>query len=185
MKYVDVKNISGFIPQIKLIKKSQFHIVDIPVTGDAPKDIVNAYFYKKGEKRASKRYTYIAKVGHKHYPIETITEYLLNQLGSCFGIEMAESEIAAIPYANKSQIRFFSKYFLKEGELLIHGADIYAAYYNDDSIISLIEAQKMEKDMITVQEAKKAILYSFPNNPEILGCYCKLLLFDALIGNND
>jgi hypothetical protein len=185
MKYVDVKNVSGFIPKIKLLKKSQFHVIDIPVTGDAPKDIVKAYFYKRGVKRSSKRCTYIAKVGHKHYPIETITEYLLNQLGNCFGINMAESEIAAIPYFNRKQIRFFSKYFLSEGEFLIHGADIYAAYYNDDSIISLIEAQKMEKDLITVQEAKKAILYSFPNNPEILNNYCKLLLFDAIVGNND
>jgi hypothetical protein len=124
-------------------------------------------------------------VGHKHYPIESITEYLLNNLGNYFGMEMAESEIAAIAYPHNTQIRFFSKYFLKQGELLVHGADIYAAYYNDDTIISQIEAQKMEKDLITVQEAIKAILYSFPNNPEILDAYCKLLLFDALIGNND
>ncbi|MBK8055422.1 MAG: HipA domain-containing protein [Saprospiraceae bacterium] len=185
MKYVDVKNISGFIPKLKLLKRIHFQVVDIPVTGDAPKDIIKAYFYKKGELRASKSHTYIAKVGHKHYPIESITEYLLNNLGNYFGMEMAESEIAAIAYPHNTQIRFFSKYFLKQGELLVHGADIYAAYYNDDTIISQIEAQKMEKDLITVQEAIKAILYSFPNNPEILDAYCKLLLFDALIGNND
>ena len=185
MKYVEVKNISGFIPDVKLLKKSQFQNIDIQVTGDAPKDIVQAYFYKKGEIRKSRRNFYIAKVGHKHYPIESITEYLLNQVGLYFGIEMAESELAAIPYTSSTQIRFFSKYFLKEGELLIHGADIYAAYYNDDNIINMIEAQKMEKDLITVQEAQKAIQYSFPNNPEILKAYGKLLLFDALIGNND
>ncbi|MFZ1703568.1 MAG: HipA domain-containing protein [Saprospiraceae bacterium] len=158
--------------------------MDIPIGGDAPKEIVQAYFYKKGEIRSKKWPVYIAKVGHKHYPIESITEHLLNKLGNFFGMEMADSELAYISYSNNKQIRFFSKYFLdQKREQLIHGADIYAGYLNDEEIIKLIE--KQERDIIIVQEAKKAIEHLFPESPEILKQYIKLLLFDALIGNND
>lgn len=185
MKYVEVKNISGWVPNIKCLKKKHFQTLDITPTGDAPKDFVQAYFYRKGEKRVSKKLKYIAKVGHKHYPIESITEYLLNQLGAAFGLKMAESDLGAINYSGRSQIRFFSKYFLNKNEQLVHGADIYAAYLNDDQIINQIEVAKMEKELITVQEAKKALEYLYPQNPELITEYCKLLLFDALVGNND
>jgi len=186
MKYEKILNVSGYIPPCKVLKRRHYKLHDFLPGGDAPKDFISAYFYKAGEIRAKKWNYYIAKVGHKHYPIESITEHLLNELGSIFGMTMAESELAFVHYSGENQIRFFSKYFMnRQSEQLIHGADIYAAYLGDEEIIKQIEAANKEGEMITVQEAKFAIAYLFPKNPEIFTEYLKLLLFDALVGNND
>lgn len=186
MRKEDIIKISGHIPNHTFLKKKHYSVINIPVSGDAPKEVVRAYFYKPGTLRAQKWSTYIAKVGHKHYPIESITEYLLNNLGTAFGLEMAESELSYIQYSSDKQIRFFSKYFLdQKNEQLIHGADIYAAYLDDLDMIKQIEIEGKERDIITIQEARRAILFLFPNNPEIFKEYIKLLLFDALVGNND
>lgn len=186
MKYVDLKEISGKIPACKELKKSHYKTLDFDVSGDAPKDFIEAYFYKKDKIRAGKRNLYIAKVGHKHYPIESITEHLLNKIGEIFEMKMAESELAFIRYSNVKQIRFFSKFFLnRNNEQLIHGADIYATYLGDENIIKQIEKENKERELITVQDAKLAIAYLFPKNIEIFEQYIRLLLFDALVGNSD
>ncbi|MBK5203666.1 MAG: hypothetical protein JJE45_08110 [Prolixibacteraceae bacterium] len=36
---------------------------------------------------------YIAKHDHKHYPVEVITEHLLNRIGTVLGFNMAHSEL--------------------------------------------------------------------------------------------
>jgi HipA-like C-terminal domain len=186
MRKEDIQRVSGHIPEYGVLKKKHYTVINITVSGDAPKEVVRAYFYKKGNQRIHKWPLYIAKVGHKHYPIESITEYLLNKLGTIFGLNMAESELSYVQYSSSKQLRFFSKYFLdQQNEQLIHGADIYATYLDDQDIIIQIEAEKKERDIITVQEAQHAILNLFPNNSEIFKEYIKLLLFDALIGNHD
>jgi hypothetical protein len=186
MKYEELLNISGHIPKGKNLKKKHLRVHDWFPGGDAPKEFIQAYFYKKGEIRANEWRYYIAKVGHKHYPIESITEHLLTELGFIFDMDMAKSELAFILYSSKTQLRYLSQYFLNlHTEQLINGADIYAAYLGDDDIIKEIEAAKKEGDMITVKEAKLAINYLFPNNPEIFIAYIRLLLFGALVGNND
>lgn len=186
MDYQKIINYSGYIPKCNQLKSKNFKTEDWFPGGDAPKDFIRAYFYKKGELRASKWNHYIAKVGHKHYPIESITEHLLNEIGRIFNMNTAESELSYIQYASETQIRFFSKYFLNSNsEQLIHGADIYATYLGDENIIKEIDAANKERDLITVQEAQLAIAYVFPKNPELFEEYIKLLLFDALVGNND
>jgi len=186
MRKEDIQKVSGYIPEYGILKRKHYSVINITVSGDAPKEVVRAYFYKKGNQRSHKWPMYIAKVGHKHYPIESITEYLLNKLGTIFGLNMAESELSYVQYSTSKQLRFFSKYFLDhKNEQLVHGADIYATYLDDQDIIIQIEAEKKERDIITVQEAQIAILNLFPNNPEIFKEYIKLLLFDALIGNHD
>lgn len=186
MKFENILIYSGLIPKCKALKKQHYELHDFLPGGDAPKDFIKAYFYKKGEIRSNKWNYYIAKVGHKHYPIESITEHLLNDLGTIFGLNMAESELACVHYSGKNQIRFFSKYFMdRRSQQLIHGADIYAAYLGDEEIIQQIEDANEERDLITVQEAMLAIAYLFPENNEIFAEYIKLLLFDALVGNND
>ena len=91
MKYEDILKISGKIPKCKILKKKHFEQCEWFPGGDAPKDFIKAYFYKKGHIRANNWCYYIAKVGHKHYPIESITEYLLNNIGQIFGMNMQET----------------------------------------------------------------------------------------------
>lgn len=98
---------------VPVIKRCNYVIVQgVSVTGDAPKVIVRVYNRREGRhyfKRNKRRWSiYIAKTGHKWYPIESLTEYLLNLLGNDFGLNMAESSVAMIG----GQLRFLSKYFL-------------------------------------------------------------------------
>jgi hypothetical protein len=62
-------------------------VVDISIAGDAPKDFIKVYEYEKVRKTSPHLWTpYIAKVGHKWYPIESITEYLMNRTGEVLGM---------------------------------------------------------------------------------------------------
>ncbi|HYX07374.1 MAG TPA: hypothetical protein VE912_11630 [Bacteroidales bacterium] len=128
---------SGFNPKpgsIPFVKKHQYFIVtDIAIMGDAPKDFIRYYHYGVGRKSNSKTWPlYIAKHGHKHYPIEAITEHLLNCIGEVLEFNMADSELGWFG----GQVRFLSRYFLSErhNQVLDHGADLYAGYLTDRAL---------------------------------------------------
>ena len=172
------------IPTIKNCNYTTIH--NISVSGDAPKAIIRIHhpnqrhYFKKNKHRWS---IYIAKTGHKWYPIESMTEYLLNLLGKDFGLNMAESSIAMIG----GQLRFLSKYFLTtQWEELVHGADIFAGYLGDKELVEQIEEQQLSRDLFTLQFVEKAIDYQFSyQKSEIMNHLVRLLLYDALVGNND
>ena len=110
-----IENYSGlqrtFVKGVRVIKKRDYFVQEVTLTGDAPKRFISIYNYSGSNawRRKNKQHwtQYIAKTGHKWYPNESITEYLLNQLGTIFGIKMAESDLAII----NNQLRFLSKYF--------------------------------------------------------------------------
>lgn len=182
-----IEKFSGFragLGKIEVLKKHNYYVTDQPVSGDAPKKFIKLYEFGSGAKRNSKKWpAFIAKTGHKWYPIESITEYLLNRLGEALNIRMAESKLA---YGG-SQIRFLSKYFLREDQQLVHGAQIYAGYLGDDQdFVDEIEKNKLAKEWLTLQITQKAIMKFFPMYAdEILEDLVRMLLFDAWVGNND
>ena len=157
------------------------------VMGDAPKELVRIYSYSKDNhfrKINVKRWPlYIAKTGHKWYPIESITERLLCRFGEVFGLRMAESGLAMIG----GQVRFLSKFFLNGAdEELVHGAEIFAGYIGDEELVAQIEEQQLSRDMFTLQFVEKSVEYQFAFcRDEIMREFIKMLLFDALVGNND
>ncbi len=126
---------------------------------------------------------YIAKTGHKWYPNESITELLLNNVGSALGLTMAKSKLAII----SGQLRFLSEYFLPSPEYeLVHGADIFADYVMDKVWVEDVEQKKLARKFFTFQFAEKAIQKAFPQNfSDLLPEFVKLLIFDAIVGNND
>ena len=82
IKALSIKGYGGFKPKAGCIpypKKHQYYIVtDIAITGVAPKDFIRYYHFGTGRKIIPKSWPlYIAKLGHKHYPIESITEHLI------------------------------------------------------------------------------------------------------------
>lgn len=162
-------------------------IKDVTLTGDAPKGFVRIYEYQHGSKvRRNNPATwplYIAKTGHKWYPIESITEHLLNRLGSVFGVRMADSKIGII----NGQLRFLSRYFLNPSkETLVHGAEIFAGYLEDQALVESIEKANLSRDLFTMQFVERAVAKAFPEEKHvIMGDLVKLLLFDAMVGNND
>jgi len=189
-KIKEIENYSGVNIReihrlVKPLRKGYHEVIHVPLGGDAPKDFIRVYKYGEAFKRDVKNWSkYLAKVGHKWYPIESITEYMLNKLGETLGLKMAKSELRLAD----EQLRFLSKYFLAPDENLIHGAQIYSTFLNeqDTTFVDEIEEKRMSKELLTFQLTKQAIEFVFPQQSEtILENLVQLLVFDAIVGNND
>lgn len=175
---------------VSAVKRSNYFVDDfITVDGDAPKKFIGIYDHQMlGNKHKANRKNwirYIAKTGQKWYPIESITELLLNRLGIIFGLQMADSRIAMIG----GQLRFLSRYFLNPmKEELVHGADILAGFLNEDSphFVEEVDKQKLTREWFTLQFVESAVSNMFLyQKEEIMRELVKLIIFDALVGNND
>lgn len=175
---------------VDVIKHNNYFVDDsISIDGDAPKKFIGIYDYQllgsKHKANHNNWIRYIAKTGHKHYPIESITELLLNRLGAIFGLKMADSKLAMIG----GQLRFLSRYFLNASkkEELVHGADILAGYLNDSSqFIEEVDKQKLTREWFTLQIIDSAVSNMFLyQKDEIMHELMKLIIFDTLVGNND
>jgi len=179
---------SGFSPKfgdIEIAKKHNYCVIkDVAVTGDAPKDIIRYYEYGHSLKIKTKKWPiYIAKLGHKYYPLESITEQLISDIGKWFGFNLADSKICSIG----GQIRFLSRYFLKKHtDELYHGADMYAGYLNDKQFVDDIELQRMTQAFFTISFTRDVLTHFFKDSfNEVFKSFMLMLFFDALIGNND
>ena len=190
LKTENIENYSGVKIALKgcipPLRKGYWKELKFFPGGDAPKNFIAVYQYEEESKiRKSNADTwprYIAKVGHKWYPLESINEYLLNQIGEVLDLKMASSQLMM---AGK-QLRFLSRYFLTKTDSLEHGAQIFAGYMNDLNFVEIIEQQGLARKFFTFQFAESAIKQMFPKEAElILTDFVKMLVFDALTGNND
>jgi hypothetical protein len=170
---------------IPVLKKNDYIINNDSVGGDAPKNVINVYEYGRVKKNnPSKWIKYIAKIGHKWYPNESITEQLLTDLGKCFSINIANSKL----FYAENYIRFFSEHFHTKEQILEHGSDILSSYMNEDNTtwIDDLEKQKKLKKDINILDVINAIKFIYINEAEsILHSFFHMLLFDAFTGNND
>lgn len=179
---------SGFSPKvgdIEIAKKHNYCVIkDVSVTGDAPKDVIRYYEYGHSLKVKTKKWPiYIAKLGHKYYPLESITEQLISDIGKWYGFNLADSKICSLG----GQIRFLSRYFLKKHtDELYHGADMYAGYLNDKQFVDDIELQRMTQAFFTISFTRDVFSHFFKDSfNEVFKSFMLMLFFDALIGNND
>lgn len=169
------------------LKKGHWYALDLAMTGDAPKDFLSVYEYgapgcKRGRRKSWPRY--IAKVGHKWYPNESITEHLITRLGQSLMMDIADSRIMHV----RGQVRFFSRYFLKGSEYLLHGADIFASYLedHDKAFVQGVEDEGKSPEFFDYDFVAASIRAMLPDTAElILQKFHRMLAFDALIGNND
>ena len=174
---------------VPTIKRCNYFVDDsVTINGDAPKKFIGVYSYPlpehKRKRHKSNWVRYIAKTGQKWYPVESITELLLNNLGTIFGLSMAESKIAMIG----GQLRFLSRYFLNSRkEELVHGADIIAGYLNESpDYVEKVDEQKLTRELFTLQFIEEAITNMFVyQKDDILHDLVRLIIFDAVVGNND
>lgn len=182
-----IKTHSGFEvishPTIQPLREGFFCKVHAAVSGAAPKDFLRVYEYGRGRKKHLETWpAYIAKVGQKCYPNESITEHLIVRVGQLMNLNMAASRLMWV----RGQLRFLSKYFLRPDESLIHGAEIFAGHLADKEFVALVEEEDMERDIFTFQVVEEAVRSRFPNQAkEIMQGFVKLLGFDAVVGNND
>ncbi len=170
--------------KICIAKRHRYSIIkNVAVTGDAPKDIVRLYEYGIVPKQKFKSWpVYIAKLGHKWYPNESITEQFLTDVGNAFGFNMAQTKLCLIG----GQIRLLSKYFLSNDEKLEHGAEIYAAYLEDRQFVEEVEQMKLTQDFFTITFTNKVMEERYPDfSAQIFRKFMHTLFFDALVGNND
>jgi HipA-like C-terminal domain len=154
----------------------------LSVMGDAPKDFVTDNEPNSDKrKRIKPRASYIAKVGSKWYPNESVVEEFLTRIGQCFDVVIAESKLRIIA----GQVRFMSKFFLKPSEQLTHGAEILAQSIGKDDYDKLAE-EKKESEYFSFQMICEAIKNAFPEyHQAIVGDLIEMLVFDALVGHND
>ncbi|MEO0779179.1 MAG: hypothetical protein AAF146_21625, partial [Bacteroidota bacterium] len=163
-----IKNYSGGIPiskihgLIKPLRKGYYQVLQDDIGGDAPKDFIRVYKHGDAPKESPNLWDkHIAKVGHKWYPLESISEHLLNRIGEVLGLNMAKSQLRIA----HGQLRFLSKYFLVAEENMIHGAQIYSTYLeeNDDRFVQEIEDQNWARALLTFQFTDESIKFMFPD----------------------
>ena len=155
----------------------------LSMTGDAPKDFITDSEYRPGHRtRQQRSESYIAKVGSKFYPNESITEQLITEIGKSYGLRVADSKLRVVD----RQVRFMSKYFLnRKVEQLTHGAEIYEYSLGKENYAHLAK-KKSESDFFTFEMTTEAFRQLFPQNAEkIIKGFVEMLTFDCLIGHND
>lgn len=173
---------------IKALKNRNYFVFDDRLSGDAPKYLIKIYFYEanSGIKRRTNLRTwtkYIAKTAEKWYPHESVTEYFINRIGKVLGLNMNDFEIFRI----NGQIRFLSKFFHSDHEKLIHGAEIFGDYLNDEKFAKdIAEDKSSARKLFTFEFIQEAIKRVFPKEADyILKEFVKMLTFDAIVGNKD
>ncbi len=187
MYKVEIENESGIdIRSYKLIppiKNRNMILRDETVGGDAPKDFIKMYRFGESRRSPRKQWaSFIAKVGQKWYPNESVTEHLLTRIGQVFGLNVADSCLMRID----GQIRFLSKYFLKKDQNLVHGAQIFAGYLEDDEFVATVEKENLSHELFTFQFVEQAIMGQFPLVAhELMVEFVRMVAYDAIVGNND
>jgi hypothetical protein len=179
---VNEAKILGKIPPLR---SGYYRLLNQSIGGDAPKDFLQVYQYGSGRKVNSSSWPkYIAKVGHKWYPMESITEHLLNEIGNVLGLRMARSQLRMA----HGQLRFLSRFFLEPDQSLTHGAEIYSAYLGeqDHRFVDEIEKQNLSREWLTFQFTMRSLRHSFKSKTDpIIQDFVRMQIFDALVGNND
>jgi hypothetical protein len=175
------------IGNIPTLKEENYYVVNIGLDGDAPKQFIKAYFYEEESSvRKSNRKSwipFIAKSAEKWYPHESVIEYMINRIGIELGLRMNEVKLVI---AN-GQIRFLSRYFRKDNEVLVHGAEICGEYIDDlDMALEIANNKKTSRQLFTFEFITNAIKHVFPDCSNDLLCdLVRMITFDAIVGNND
>ena len=132
------------------IKSHHVNVLKEKASGHAPKDIIRLYKYGEVRKDRPKNWKkHIAKIGHKWYPNESITEQLLTRIGQIFNLQIANSQILIM----EGYIRFLSEHFHKDEQVLYHGAEILSRYLNEKNT-KWIDELEQNKDLTRIIHTK-------------------------------
>lgn len=174
-------SLDGLVPYIK--RRNLWIDQSLSIGGEAPKVFLREYIYGRCRRSSSSKWIpFIAKVGQKWYPNESITEQLFTDLGKEFGFKMADSKLRLVG----GQLRFMSEYFLKSNQRLRHGAEIFATYLSDLQLVEDIERSRQAREHFTLRFVLKAFESVYPSHYLILfNAFLEMLLYDAITGNND
>ncbi len=184
-KIINKSGIKITAKHLDVVKSHSIVALEGTVGGDAPKDLIRLYKFGEGRKNNPKTWKkYIAKIGHKWYPNESITEHYLTVVGKCFGINIATSKVIIA----EDYVRYLSEHFHNDEQTLNHGANILSRFINEDNNewIDELDKNKVLKKEINIVDVLNAIKKIFPEEySDIFNSFLHMLLFDALTGNND
>lgn len=182
--FSDIQPNLSSIPRV--IKRDRYKAestASLSIHGDAPKCFLLLREHRDDRPRQTRErwIQYIAKVGIKWYPLESITEHLLTRIGEVFGFDVAQSKLRIVG----EQLRFLSCYFLKPAELLTHGIEVFQ-HHLDVDFVQRIAAARVEQDFYTYKTVCAAMRDRFPDDYDrIMPRLIEMLAFDAIIGHND
>ena len=171
---------------IERLRQGRFIIENREIHGDAPKDFLRVWELTPGKSSHTKKPNrwpgYIAKVGSKWYPVESVTEHLITRIGQVCGVNITDSRLCILG----KQVRFLSRYFLDDScERLIHGLDLFRRYL-DEETIDAIASNRREREEYTFDTIMEILGDLFPQQaPTLQEEFVKMLGFDAFVGNND
>lgn len=184
-KIVNKSGIKLTAKHLEVVKSHSIVVLDGTVGGDAPKDLIRLYQFGEARKNNNKTWKkHIAKIGHKWYPNESITEHYLTTVGKCFGINIANSKVIIA----EGYVRYLSEHFHNDEQTLNHGANILTRFINEENNewIDEMDKNKVLKKEISIIDVLDAIKKIFPEEySQIFNSFLHMLLFDALTGNND
>lgn len=172
---------------IEILREKDYCVEDRLLDGDAPKQFIRVYRFlpDSGIHRNNPRtwIPYIAKTAEKWYPHESVIEFMINRIGQVLGLNMNEVEL----YRINSQIRFLSRYFLKNNETLTHGAEICGEYLDDIPFAKEIaNEKKSSRELFTFQFIEQAMAAKFKGESEgLMSEIVRMIIYDGLVGNND
>lgn len=188
LKKTKIEHFTGFNPNlmglVDPIREGYYQLGNVTVSGNAPKDFIRIYEYGKARKSNPGKWpAYIAKVGHKWYPNESIMEQFMTRIGQELGFRVADSKLMLA----KGQLRFLSKYFLTaEDEQLVHGSEIFSAHFEDEEFVQRVDDANQTRELFTFQSIRDALYDVYPSTADdILEDFVKMMFFDAIVGNND
>ncbi|BCM88854.1 hypothetical protein IAD21_00696 [Abditibacteriota bacterium] len=164
------------------LRQGRFALEVRSIHGDAPKDFIRVREYIGGKRshpaRPSTWPGYIAKVGSKWYPVESITEHLVTRVGQTCGVVIADSQLRIVG----NQVRFFLN---DRSERLSHGLDLFRVLLDDETVEKIAD-ERREREVYTFESVRAAFELMFEQCCEQLTRdFVTLLGFDAFVGNND
>lgn len=167
---------------MRRLRPGRYWVTNQEILGDAPKSFIRVWEQGYSMSEPGAWPAYIAKVGHKWYPAESVTEQLMTRIGNCLNMQMADSRLMC----TGNQLRFCSRYFLSKGDVLVHGAQIVDSYLRHDGFVEEVRKEQLEQKMLTFETVCLAVNAQFPQAAEkILIQFVRMLGFDALVGNKD
>jgi hypothetical protein len=126
---------------------------------------------------------YIVKLPYKGGLTETLTELLINQLGSAYRFDMAHSGLASMD----GNPVFVTRSFLCPTEHLVHGSFLIEELFQaEHGELDTVPKGRKEQEFYSVDFVIKTIeAYCGGDALTVINKFVEMLLFDALVGSTD
>jgi hypothetical protein len=144
-------------------------------SGSAPKWVL---------KSADGQTQYIVKLPYRYGQRETLTELLINQLGTAFGFDMAHSGLVSVD----GSPAFVSRSFLAPKDFLVHGIFLIEEVHElEHGELEKLPRGRKEQEFYSIDFVIQNIEHfcGDVSKRSVITKFVEMLLFDALVGATD